>query len=661
MKRNLLAGVIAAISASGAFAGESVFYITEQGKPVDTLSVTVNGDRKLVGKNGVVSFDLKGGKHQVELSEFGEWAGEFEFDASSDQNAEIKIEMIGGEAIPDISVYTPGKEAVAVLGQISGYIESDETGGGVEGARISVDGSDVSVSTNGEGYFELELPRGEYDLRIAHPSYGNRDVKGMRVFGNSATAMNVNMSLSGDSAIEEVVAVGSYIPSTATSQQRDSSAVLSAIGSEQMSRFGDSNAASALKRVAGVSIQDEFAVIRGMSGRYISTTLNGAMMPSTDPLRRDVPLDLFPAAILGGIDIQKSFTPDKPGDSTGGAVSMNTKGLPDTVGGKISANLGFNSRTTFNDALSYQGGGSDWSGIDDGTRDEPSLISSATNGGLESVSRNLNTGQAINASDEFKHSLAVNTTEVGPDRGFSISYGDVTEGDDLTSGFYAAFQYSDKWDVRHDAILNDVDGVGTYDRSKRKIDVSGYFLYGLDLGNATLNSRSILLRKSDDTTRVTRKLDSDLDSEEYTLQWVERQFLSQQFDGEYYFDLLGQDKLNWNVGLAQTTRYEPDRRSYTYARAIESNNPFRLQGVAERRYSDLTEDALTLGWDYEGEMEVGDMSLLKLKTGFMYANKDRDVSVARYTNTPLVGMDTNLSIDEILSSENINNGDFLYD
>ena len=299
MKRNLLAGVIAAISASGAFAGESVFYITEQGKPVDTLSVTVDGNRKLVGKNGVVSFDIKGGKHQVELSEFGEWAGEFEFDASSDQNAEIKIEMIGGEAIPDISVYTPGKEAVAVLGQISGYIESDETGGGVEGARISVEGSDVSVSTNGEGYFELELHRGEYDLRIAHPSYGNRDVKGMRVFGNSATAMNVNMSLSGDSAIEEVVAVGSYIPSTATSQQRDSSAVLSAIGSEQMSRFGDSNAASALKRVAGVTVADgKYVVARGLNERHTSIMMNGASLPSPDPTRRVVPLDIFPSTTI---------------------------------------------------------------------------------------------------------------------------------------------------------------------------------------------------------------------------------------------------------------------------------------------------------------------------------------------------------------------------
>ena len=132
MKRSILAGVIAALSGSMAYAGEAVFFVTDQGKPVDTLSVIVDGKKKLVGKNGVVEFELGGGNHFVELSEFGEWAGEFEFNAAANQNAEIKVEMIGGEAVPEINVYTPGQEAVAVLGQITGYIESDETGGGVE-------------------------------------------------------------------------------------------------------------------------------------------------------------------------------------------------------------------------------------------------------------------------------------------------------------------------------------------------------------------------------------------------------------------------------------------------------------------------------------------------------------------------------------------------
>ena len=94
-------------------------------------------------------------------------------------------------------------------------------------------------------------------------------------------------------------AVGTYVADSATSQERDASAVLDSIGAEQMSQMGDSSAASALKRVAGVSVVGgQFAVVRGLQGRYISSTLNGGLMPSTDPMRRDVPLDLFPAAVL---------------------------------------------------------------------------------------------------------------------------------------------------------------------------------------------------------------------------------------------------------------------------------------------------------------------------------------------------------------------------
>ncbi len=70
------------------------------------------------------------------------------------------------------------------------------------------------------------------------------------MLANVATEINVNMSMSGDGIIEEVVAIGTYVANTVTAQERDASAVLDSIGAEQFARFGDSNAASALKRVA---------------------------------------------------------------------------------------------------------------------------------------------------------------------------------------------------------------------------------------------------------------------------------------------------------------------------------------------------------------------------------------------------------------------------
>src|SRR5690606_9928416 len=101
--------------------------------------------------------------------------------------------------------------------------------------------------------------------------------------------------------------------------------------------------AGALKRVAGVDVNDgKYAVVRGLDGRYISSTLNGDLMPTTDPLRRDVQLDLFPANILGSIQIQKSYTADMPGDTTGGSIGMATRNAPDERVHQISLAAGYN-------------------------------------------------------------------------------------------------------------------------------------------------------------------------------------------------------------------------------------------------------------------------------------------------------------------------------
>ncbi|MDK2777684.1 MAG: TonB-dependent receptor [Pseudomonadota bacterium] len=665
MKPNrMLLGAASALFTVQVMAGQAVFYVTEEGSAVRDLAVSVDGQKKLVSSSGFVVFDIEDGSHKVELSKFGEWMGEFEFDTTdSSQNAEVQVEMIAGEAMPDINVYTPGQEEAVALGQLSGFLQSAETGGPVAGARVSVDGTEQAVMTDEDGFFSFELPRGEYSVKVNHPNYGEQDVNSVRVMGNVNTGVNLTMSMSGDGMIEEVVAVGSYIPSTATAQERDSSAVLDAIGSEQMARFGDSNAASALKRVAGVSVVGgQFAVVRGMAGRYISSTLNGSLMPSTDPMRRDVPLDLFPSSVLGGIDIQKSFTPDMPGDSTGGAIGMTTKGVPDGPETKLTLSAGMNSRTTFSDIESYNGGETDWLGIDDGTRELPSYADSMTNGGLDNPTVCSSSTCATEADiaaigKSFENNYNVRSVQAKPTKGFAISNGNYSENDNGGFGHYAAFQYKDEWTARHDASINDVGEDGTYERSQRKVDLAGYLALGLDSGSSSYSSKTILLRKTDDTTKVSDAVYTSYDQRQIqtTLQWVERQFLNQQFSGEHYFNLIGEDQLSWRVGASQTRRYEPDRRTYTYAVSTNSTATPSLIGSVERRYSDLTEDSIDLGVDYSSDIELDNAMLLKLKTGILVSNKSRTVDMQRYGAKIIdsSSVSSTLSPEEIFTDSNL--------
>ena len=638
-----------------AMAATTVVYIS--GDDTDGIAVEIGDKKQLVNQAGFAIFDLDPGSYDAVFTQFAEWIGETPLTIeAADTDKDIFVEMLGGEAVAEVR---PADKTAT--GVVSGRLISRETGGPVAGARVGVVDSDIGVMSDDDGAFELELPRGKYDLKVADPNYNRKEIRGVYSLPGVPISLDIDLSLAGSGVIEEVVAVGTYIPATSTAQERDASAVLDSIGAEQMSRFGDSSAASALTRVAGVSVVGgQYAVVRGMAGRYISSTLNGSLMPSTDPMKRDVPLDLFPASVLGGIDIQKAFTPDLPGDSTGGAIRMTTKGLPDDgSGSKITATLGMNSRTTFSDINGYEGGSTDFLGFDDGTREMPTYADDLTDGGRDSVNYCANTSlcltpeQGVELSESFENIYNVSQVQAKPEKGFSVSTGNLYD-----SGFgnYFAFQYKDKWSARHDAQIDDAGTVGSYERTKRNIDVTGYMAIGKDADNWSVLSKTILLRKTDNTIKTSSVFDDskDQDNDTILLQWVERQYVGQQFSGDFFWNTGSvEHTLEWRAGIAQTGRYEPDRRQYSF---INGNI---LPGSLERRFSDLTETALDFGLDYKLEWMIDDSFYARLKTGLMANNKDRDVELGRFGILTLnSGADQTGSLEEILSDQAFENGDY---
>src|SRR5690606_16972249 len=107
--------------------------------------------------------------------------------------------------------------------------------------------------------------------------------------------------------------------------RRYSPQVVDAISAEQISRAGDSDAATALRRVTGLTLVDgQFVYVRGLGERYSSVLLNGAQIPSPDPTRRVVPLDLFPTNVIDTMTVQKSYSADMPAEFGGGTVQMRT-------------------------------------------------------------------------------------------------------------------------------------------------------------------------------------------------------------------------------------------------------------------------------------------------------------------------------------------------
>ncbi|MBC54868.1 MAG: TonB-dependent receptor [Gammaproteobacteria bacterium] len=119
------------------------------------------------------------------------------------------------------------------------------------------------------------------------------------------------------------------------------------VGIEQISRAGDSDVASALRRVTGLTLVDgKFIYVRGLGERYSSATLNGAEIPSPELSRNVIPLDYIPASILESVKISKAYSADQPAAFGGGNVNIRTRGTPDELVFDIGVGTGWNTENS---------------------------------------------------------------------------------------------------------------------------------------------------------------------------------------------------------------------------------------------------------------------------------------------------------------------------
>jgi len=107
---------------------------------------------------------------------------------------------------------------------------------------------------------------------------------------------------------------------------RNSSVISDGLSIEFIKKTPDRSVGDALKRVNGVTIQnDKFVLVRGLADRYNSAMLNKTGLPSTEPDRRAFSFDIIPSNLIDNIIVAKSATANLPGDFAGGVVQITTK------------------------------------------------------------------------------------------------------------------------------------------------------------------------------------------------------------------------------------------------------------------------------------------------------------------------------------------------
>lgn len=237
-------------------------------------------------------------------------------------------------------------------------IFDEETGDFLADATVIVEnqddsGADVLIEeSNTRGQIRIPgVPVGRYRLTFSKSEYETATLSGQPVVSGEVAEVSFSMRPdTGDGgnifslpAFEFEVEELEERAISFEAIRRASDSAVDFLTAEDFARLGVSDIAGAIGKVPGISVvEGQFAVIRGLSDRYSSTSLNGIPVPSSDPIRQSIQLDLFPTSAIDSLVVEKTFLPDSPGNSSGGAISLTTKSFPDAFEFSAGASYKFN-------------------------------------------------------------------------------------------------------------------------------------------------------------------------------------------------------------------------------------------------------------------------------------------------------------------------------
>ncbi|MEO0405270.1 MAG: carboxypeptidase-like regulatory domain-containing protein, partial [Bacteroidota bacterium] len=261
-------------------------------------------------------------------------------------------------------------------GIIRGKVSDAMDGSPMFGTNVTIKGTTKGSMTDFDGNYSIEnLDPGTYTLVASFVAYKTITEENVVVKDGEVTIINFNLA-SETFVIEQEATVEVRIDRSKDvaleSMKKKQAGMMDYISNQQIKKSGDSDAGGALKRVTGVSTVGNYVFVRGLSDRYIKTTLNGAEIPSLDPKRNSVQMDIFPAALIDNLTVMKTVNSNLPADYSGAYINITTKDFPEQFTFSYSGSFGYNTNATFNDQfLTTETSGTDWIGFDNGFRDIP--------------------------------------------------------------------------------------------------------------------------------------------------------------------------------------------------------------------------------------------------------------------------------------------------
>ncbi|HWR34231.1 MAG TPA: TonB-dependent receptor [Chitinophagaceae bacterium] len=465
------------------------------------------------------------------------------------------------------------------------------------GATIVIEGAGKQVFADIEGKFYLNLEAGKkYTLTISNAGYETKSVSEVDVTANQENYMEI--VLQDKSTLEGVT-----LKSTSRRQentaalltfQRSNTALSSGLAADFIRRTPDRNTGEVLKRVSGASIQDgKFVVVRGLSDRYNSAVINNALLPSTEPDKKAFSFDVIPSSLVDNIIINKTATPELPGEFAGGLIQINTKDVPTRDLLTVSIGLGFNTQSVFKDFTSNERNGNDWMGFDDKTRGLPDgFPKTQQQYRIGTTQQKLEWSRLFN-SDVYNEVY----NKALPTQTYSITWGKSTKfKNGAVLGTILSVQYRNSmliYDVERRLHENDGGAVVELTDKQNRYSVNAGALANISYvkGKHKISFKNLFNQLFEDNyyTRGGFNNDRIQDINFRSSVLNQRSLYSGQLEGDHQLTASG-IKLKWNGNFAYNAKSQPDLRTSAYFRSKGTNNPFEYNDDDTRRFFSSLQD-----------------------------------------------------------------------
>lgn len=571
-------------------------------------------------------------------------------------------------------------------GAVSGIVVDARNGAPVRGAEVAVVGTDLNTRTDLNGLFTIaNVETGTWNVRVTHETYSTELVGGVEVSGGGDQSLGIVLSPSetplaadpssgtdeGPATYTEVVTVTAE--ATAASEEallverRTADRIEDSISRQEISKTSDSTSASVMQRVTGISVVDgKYVYVRGLGERYSQTTMNGSVIPTTEPEKRVVPLDLFPSNLLDRITVAKSYTPDKPGDFAGGMVEMESLDYPSSTSVSLSFGTGYNANVTGKEVGTYAGG-LGFSGRGGEAMPQGLPAERVAKGGL--LGTGFSTDQLVAIGQQFLGTWERQPEAVPYDQSYSLTMG-TTLG---RLGIVLSGSYGNAWDQVSEiqnfySLGLDELELGTnyeFDTAEQTVrqGVVANLAYRLT-DNHHVRMRSFLTEVATSEARDYEGFNKDAfnNVRDSRLRYENENITTAQISGEHYFGRLGSagSLFDWNASQSEGRRdsnlrevlYE-ERSPGVFQLADESQSGFML-------YNDLDDqiDEARANWS---TMFSFDRVSGSVKAGGAYLSRHRDFVSRRFRFVPQsrTSLDLTLPPSELFVSENLGPRGFL--